>query len=135
MKKFVKILAALAVSVAAFAFVSCADGAATPSGNIADGTYNIQSFKIGAAAEVARQADSEDPSEFDTAVTDAGLTPTIIISDNGTKVGGMDISELKSEAKDHNCTLIITNSGDTVTIYEIDEETDLQTRIVYKKEA
>ena len=134
MKKFVKILAALAVSVAAFAFVSCADGAATPSGTIADGTYNIQSFKIGDAAEVAL-ADAEDPAEFADAVTDAGLSASIIVSDNGTKVDGMDIAELKSEAKEHNFTFIITNSGDTITAYEIDNETDLQTKIVYKKEA
>ncbi|MBR4004867.1 MAG: hypothetical protein IKI90_03370 [Treponema sp.] len=134
MKKFVKILAALAVSVAAFAFVSCADGAATPSGTIADGTYNIQSFKIGAADAVeAPAADAEESVviAFADAVTDAGLSASIIVSDNGTKVDGMDIAELKSEMKDLDVTLIITNSGDTITIYQIHDEE--QTKIVYKK--
>lgn len=92
MKKFVRILAALAVTVAAFAFVSCADGYAVPgddgnpvvsgagSGSAASipaGTYNLVSMSDGTTTVTSADTDAwaAIPDSFKTlTVTDSGMT-------------------------------------------------------------
>lgn len=139
MKKFVRILAALAVTVAAFAFVSCADGYAVPgddgnpvvsgagSGSFtrpAAGTYNLTSI----TTEEDGTITSTDDGWQDMIDLLGEDFTSIVVSDEGVTFGGTPMEWDAIEALASLGTAPFTVSGNTITIVDEDSGTLVYTK-------